>query len=260
MVSNHDRGPEPLLSSVKGEQSGGGTVADAAMGMRVRRGRFESDPFPWNETHGEHTMPTGTSDTPKEKPGPLTDAQRALVAENLRLASWFVNRYWHLPGVRRLGREEAESVCHDALCDAALTWDPARGKFSTFAHLLMRQRLFVAAVEEVGPIKVSARALRAPSTVSLSTRIFAPGDRKCTEFGHFLAAPALEDSTQMREDLARLGAALNRLRPWQREYLERRYLKGERLRSIAASRGVSHQAIGQSLRKALRQLRRALSK
>ena len=68
----------------------------------------------------------------------LTPEQQELAAsdDSLRLLKWFLGKF---PGyVRLLGWDAAESAARWGICLAARTWDPKRGKWSTWATWYMR--------------------------------------------------------------------------------------------------------------------------
>ncbi len=78
-------------------------------------------------------------ESPIRKPGRrLSAEQQQLVLDNHTLAPWALKRYFARHLSRRL-HDDLGGVAYLALCDAAWYFDPARGKFSTLAVLMIRQ-------------------------------------------------------------------------------------------------------------------------
>lgn len=163
---------------------------------------------------------------------PLTDAQRELVAANVRLAWWAVDALPRL--ARALGRREALSLACLALCRAARTYDPARSKFSTYALLCVRQQLAHAVEAASRPVRNCGRpplpleearavGVRDPEPVEsrpwLSRAVAAlpPRDRRIVRLWAGLDGEPLTD----REIGERLGADRTTVQHWRRRAIER---------------------------------------
>lgn len=68
---------------------------------------------------------------------PLTPEQKQMVEDNIKLATYMTKRY-----VNRIPLEYSElfSICSEALCKAAVSYDPQRKwKFSTIACMTMKR-------------------------------------------------------------------------------------------------------------------------
>lgn len=72
--------------------------------------------------------------------GPLTEEQRALAAANVRLVSYAINRFARVQ-VGSTHHAALRSELKLSLCRSALTYDPAVGRFSTYAMWLMRRTI-----------------------------------------------------------------------------------------------------------------------
>lgn len=90
---------------------------------------------------------------------PLTPEQQKLVADNLRLVTWYLKRF--APKLYGERRESAADALVLGLCRAAQEYDPSRASFTTFATW----KMFGALRDDM---RKALRIRQAPSTVPLS--------------------------------------------------------------------------------------------
>lgn len=152
----------------------------------------------------------------------LTEEQRSLTAANAGLAGWAVQR------IRRrypdLDHDEALSVASLGLCRAALTYDPARGRFSTYAIICI-----------MSAIRNLVVARRRP----LVRLALVPHDVLCEVIPAPTGAEPAWTSKEIRE---LVDAALDAMTPAQREIVRMHYLDGVSYAEIARMRGVNRSA------------------
>lgn len=171
------------------------------------------------------------------------EARNALVAPNLALVGFALDRLWSSAAVRRLGRDEAEQIGRVALMRAADLWDPARGMFSTYAVWAIKHAILNAAAHG------ARRARQFPVA-----RV--PG----CEVLDLLASrldPGLE-RLEGEEAAAALRAAMQHLPARLRLAIRLRYFEGGTLADCATPLGVTRERARQLIRGALMKLRRLL--
>lgn len=166
-------------------------------------------------------------------PRPLTDAQRDLAGQWIRLA-FKVAREFN----GRLPADLLDSEAMLALCDAARGFDPARGfKFSTYATWAIRYRIMRA--------------------ISKQAAMLARRREVCEEDGTGVvdqhAGPA---ETAEARDVATAARRLLPKRAWR--ILWAHFSRGETYAVVGARLGVSRQAANGTARAALRRLREEL--
>jgi RNA polymerase sigma factor (sigma-70 family) len=87
--------------------------------------------------------PTTTARNRDARTGEPTDKQ-SIVEANMRLAPYGVQRFlrrYHIPAAISLDSDDLLSEAFLALCQAAESWDPARGTFATYAVAAIQNRL-----------------------------------------------------------------------------------------------------------------------
>lgn len=90
----------------------------------------------------------------------LSNEQRRIVEENLRLVPFVMNKLRNAIIASGLGMEDARQIGYEALCKAAARWDPERGaKLSTYATLYIRG-FILTACNENSLVPVNREALR----------------------------------------------------------------------------------------------------
>jgi RNA polymerase sigma factor (sigma-70 family) len=186
--------------------------------------------------------------TPGLVPGcqsPLTLTQRALVADNLKVARWAVRRYY--PTLRSGGPDfdDAVAVASLGLVEAARRYDPGRSSFMTYALYWCRDglRRWWAARHRRG-LRSAGRAAR---VVSLDREV---GGRSISAS---LRAPCV--SLTDRHDAEVVFRALADLPARQRAAVDLTLLQGLTLIQAGRRLGVSGERVRQVREKAVSVLR-----
>lgn len=118
----------------------------------------------------EATMRTST-DT-----GPLTAGQQQLVMDNGGLIGWGLRRYART--APEFWLEDLKSAAEDGLIRAAQKYDPAKGRFSTYAVLWIRQRIWQR-IKELSQVRPQWSAqLEALGDLDLPSRYRDPPDHR----------------------------------------------------------------------------------
>jgi DNA-directed RNA polymerase specialized sigma subunit len=71
----------------------------------------------------------------------MTPEQEALVLDNLKLVHYMVNSYSRGRSIPPNVREELDDEAQLALVEAAVSYDPGKGKFSSWACLMITQHI-----------------------------------------------------------------------------------------------------------------------
>ena len=188
-----------------------------------------------------------------KKSGPLTAEQQQLVSDNRRLVYHVVNRLPRAMVRKAGGYPDAVQAGFLGLVKAAQKWEEWRGiAFSTYAHpciwravdqqTLLYQPIRVReskSSHRLWPLQAE-QALRPVASFSAGDGIDpAAPERTPDGWGH-----------DVWEVVRRAVPC-----PWQKEIL-RRWVAGELFREIAATEGVSKQAVGHAIRLAVGRVRR----
>lgn len=173
----------------------------------------------------------------------LSDEQRALVEANIGLAGWAVrhvggNPSHYLSG----GRDDLYSAALEALCRAALRFDPGRGvTFAAYAA----QRLRGAVLDELRRDSRSARVKAGP--------LSADGARASDD-------PTPEELVVARLDAARrVGELRDRLPRWQFRALEGYAAAGGDIAAAARSLGLARGSMWTTMYRARQSAREVLA-
>jgi RNA polymerase sigma factor for flagellar operon FliA len=175
-----------------------------------------------------------------------------LVHEHQKLVHFAVNRYLQRYHVGHMDREDLVSWGMIGLVQAARAWDPARAaSFSTLACRAIERMMIRGVRREWKPE-------RAATTVSLDELIGGEDSQDC--FVDRLAGPVnVEGDYLDHETRAAVRSAVARLSPSQRRLIERHYFQEVPVAALAEELGVSRQWVYIRQRRALQQLRAALS-
>lgn len=190
----------------------------------------------------------------------LTEAQRRLAEENVRLAYDVVYRYKvrNLAvrvAVDKLGDERAVSEALYGLVKAARGYIPSRGfKFSTYAFPVIVREV-VSAGRSCGRLTerwLNGKPERAP-LLSQFGPVGLDGDEQ-----EFVPDGRGDDRPYGEDEVEVLRAAIDRIPEVERVILVRRFFNRETLVEIGAALGVSREAIRQTQQKALARLRQMM--
>lgn len=184
----------------------------------------------------------------------MTGEQEALVLDNLRLAHHFANRY-----SRVLGDEDAFSDACVGLVQAALAFDPIKGKFSSFAALRINGALVDEMRRRPGGRNRHARG---------DAPVFCSLDEFPAEWGE---DPALVDNDPLPDEQAEANdtkgyiktcvrAAIARLAERDARIVTEYYIKGMRLADIGRRLGIGEPRVSQLNARALGILRQRLER
>jgi RNA polymerase sigma factor (sigma-70 family) len=182
------------------------------------------------------------------------DVER-LVHENQKLVHFQVNRYLQRYFVGDMEREDLVSWGMIGLVQAARAWDPERAaSFSTLACRAIERMIIRGVRREWKPE-------RAAATVSLHEII--SGEERAGAQERFVDLIAAEQNVEGEfldsEARTAVRSAVAQLSPSQRRLIERHYYEDVPVARLAEELGVSRQGIYVRQRRALRQLRAALS-
>jgi RNA polymerase sigma factor (sigma-70 family) len=175
-----------------------------------------------------------------------------LVHKHQNLVYFQVNRYLQRYFVGDMEREDLVSWGMIGLVHAAWAWDPERAAcFSTLACRAIERMIIRGARREWKPE-------RAAATVSLDALM--SGDEPQDRFVERLAgAENVEGDYLDQETRAAVRSAVAGLAPSQRRLIERHYFEEVLVATLAEELGVSRQWVYLRQRRALRELRAALS-
>lgn len=177
-------------------------------------------------------------------------ARNELVERNMRLATWAING---MACVRACDRDEFTPAAYSGLIRAATKFDPARGRFSTYAARWIRQAVRRAVQCE--------RVIHVPAHVwdKASKYRHLIGEEPTRAFtgaeDYVLDTPTDDEGGRDAAELVELLLDEVRLPPKEREILARFYgLEGppETLEVIGRSHGISREAVRQRREKALK--------
>jgi RNA polymerase sigma factor (sigma-70 family) len=179
----------------------------------------------------------------------LEPAAQRLVEDNRGLAHFVVKQLWGKEVIKRAylnDEEEAVSVAYEALCKAAYYFNPERGKFSTFAVLIMRRAVTGEAHARGRAIRIPEHAWRAGKGV------------ECQPLGDYeppAQGPEPVDLAEQSEQRSILGGALRELSECEQQVLQRVFVRGESHSAAAKAMGCSHEYVRLVKEKALASLR-----
>lgn len=192
--------------------------------------------------------PTPNAPTPDAStPGVpvLTDADRMSLYENNQGLAYSAKRQRSL-GYSEKDQEDLEQLALMGLWDAALRYDPTRAKFSTFAHLIIHQRITQGMLKDPNDL----------ITESLDASLDGDaGGLPYREAAHALGVTdrdVLEERDDIEETNEELKAVLKdisdrRTRRWVRRY----HLNGHSYEKIAADEGLAPGTIRNAVTKAI---------
>jgi RNA polymerase sigma factor (sigma-70 family) len=177
-----------------------------------------------------------------------------LVRQNEKLVDYMVNRYLKRYFVGSMEREDLISWGMIGLVQAARAWDPARSaSFSTIACKAIERMIIRGVSREWRPDEARA-------TVSLDEAMFDQQSDGSPE--RFLDLLRAEDDVEEQIVTSETGLtvrdALARLKPEQRDLLQRHFFDDEAVRDIARDLGLTRQGVYLREKLALRQLREQL--
>lgn len=177
----------------------------------------------------------------------LDEERSALVAQWSGLIAWAVNRY---PKAKEKMGDLAESIAGEALVDAARMYDPAIGKFSTFASKIMWSAL-QRETERDGVIRRKSGARYGHPPIRIIP-IQHQADRYDLAFQ--LAAPE-EVIAVEADEMEFLRESVSHLTPRQALVIRLRFFEGQSLTQVAAVIGLSKEMVRQIQLKAIKKLK-----
>lgn len=154
----------------------------------------------------------------------LTEKQRTLVEKNHGLIFAYLRRH-------ALSMDDYYDICALGLCQAAQTYSPERGKFTTLAFSCMKHEI----------IRSFREVKREPPTVSVET-IVSEDQKLC-----LLDLLGVNQDFSGADAEAEIKALLPKLTP-REAYVLRALIEGETQRQIAETLGVSRQAVNRHVK------------
>lgn len=170
----------------------------------------------------------------------LDDERSALVAQWSGLIAWAVSRY---PKAREKMGDLAESIAGEALVDAARMYDPAIGKFSTFASKIMWSALQRETDRDGVVRRKSGCRYGHPPIRIIPIEHQAGRDDRVFQ----IAAPE-EVIAVEADELEFLRESVSQLEPRQALVIQLRFFKGEPLSQVAQKIGVSKEMVPEEVR------------
>jgi RNA polymerase sigma factor (sigma-70 family) len=190
--------------------------------------------------------------------------QSRLPEDNLGLVFLVVSRLLAKnPVVRRLGKDEAVSAGNVGLVKACNShrFDPARGRFSTFACQAIRREILQHATQYAAPVRVPSYHDRSPRVGSTAKmRAYKEAARRSRYFagGEADSLPARDEGRRddTEENVRLSQRLLCRLHDEDvRKALRLKFYAGLGLKEIGEYMGVSHERVRQLQHEGLAQLR-----
>lgn len=173
----------------------------------------------------------------------LTDEQRQLVEENMRLVSFAVNKMRFSITRASLSFDDARQAGYEGLCKAATRWDADRSKLSTYAMLYIRGQILKACAESnlmgAGRGVISRHPELWDAAVSLDALL---GNSDSLTLGDLL--PATND-TEAHIDVVDIWNQFNA----REQCILSGVLNGRKRKEIAKATGVSPQAISDATKR-----------
>lgn len=180
----------------------------------------------------------------------LTDEQKKLVEENVRLAYYMAQKWMNQLAPRRFDPDELRSLCALALCKAARAFDEEKGvKFATFAARCMDNEVLMVLRKEKHNWRFVS--LEQPITEDLD-------DGNALTVQETLSDP--QDDIEAWIILETIPVLLKTLQDRERTIMERIYFSDEAQRSVGADLGLSQSYVSRIRRKALDEMKKAAEK
>lgn len=165
----------------------------------------------------------------------LSDEQRETVAANIGLAYWVARNR-----CKGIGPDEAESLCHEALCQAVYHWEPEKGKLSTLLMKWAKDMLLTARRDAMSSV------IHVPQKAHTNAKVIHIGD-------HQPVQPEFETI-----EYQPIWAAIDRLKPRRRDILTRIAMGGYPA-EIARDMGFTREYIRREAMRAYEQVRRYMN-
>jgi RNA polymerase sigma factor (sigma-70 family) len=176
---------------------------------------------------------------------PLTDEQRQLVADNIKLPRFVISKYYSLHS----NDEDIHSIACEGLMLAAQKWDEDRGAFSTYATYIIRGVInkYFRGLTRLCRNENENRALH--NTVRRMSR----GEEfEADVFDEIASDENLEAASV---DKITVAEAISILPPDQQEIIRMMYFEDMQQKDVAVHQGISPQGVDYRKRCALQKLR-----
>ena len=201
---------------------------------------------------------------PQRKDFVLTEAQRKLAEDNIKLAYWYAGRICPREPTRLMGMDydDCVSLAMEALCRAAHWYREDGGCSFATAYALCVKSAYVRAVRH----SCSDKRRDAVSTLSLDTLKREPaGDGRTFQeiaLADAIASdePDMLDRIIQKETVARAMELTNELPPHERRVFVARAVKGMTPREVAEAAGLQTRSVINIYCDAKRNLRRRMTK
>ena len=174
---------------------------------------------------------------------PLTDEQRQLVADNIKLPQFVINKYYKL----HAGDEDLYSVACEGLMLAAQKWDEDRGAFSTYASYVIRSIIWQ---YFQGLMRMCRNDLENRISHNTLRRISQGEEFEADVFDEIASDEKLEVASVDRITVAE---AISILPPDQQEIIRMMYFEDMQQKDVATHQGISPQGVDYRKRCADRQ-------
>lgn len=168
----------------------------------------------------------------------LTAAQQKLVTDNINFAYYLVNKW--VKKQRVIGKEDLDSIAMEALCTAAIQYDPSRGcNFINYTKMCINHAIAKSVRDKLRHDRVEAKV------VSME--------------GAVLKSKATKDIVEDHLQCSALYDALDQMSEQEREILEDCYVSGLSYKEIALKHGISLNQLKFILLRTKKQLRKKIA-
>ena len=176
---------------------------------------------------------------------PLTDEQRQLVADNIKLPRFVISKYYSLHS----NDEDIHSIACEGLMLAAQKWDEARGTFSTYATYIIRGVIY----NYFQGLTRLCRNERGNRALYNTVRRRSQGEEfEADVFDEIASDENLEVASL---DKITAAEAISILPPDQQEIIRMMYYEDIQQKDVAVHQGISPQGVDYRRRCALKTLK-----
>ena len=176
---------------------------------------------------------------------PLTEEQRQLVADNIKLPRFVISKYYSLHS----NDEDIHSIACEGLMLAAQKWDEDRGTFSTYASYVIRSMIWQ---YFQGLLRMCRNDNEHRASHNTLRRISRGEEFEADVFDEIASDENLEVTSV---DKITVAEAISILPPDQQEIIRMMYFEDMQQKDVAVHQGISPQGVDYRRRCALKTLK-----